>query len=240
MKVGINEVKDILLGETPIVKVYRGEDVIWERSGLPSGYTRVQYLEADGRNQYIDTGITPSNGYGFYVDCMPLTRVATDAASAKIFGSSYLNAGYWGGVVLGTYPTFPTGQFTWFRYGQRIEHMYEPGFESYTRVQMENKNNHFTSSTGKDYDTPYISNSFIHGSLWLFRIHSDVVVTSAGVRIYNFKAYNNNDTVQNFIPCLDQNNTPCFYDTVTGNSYYNQGTGQFGYETMDGTVVNPT
>ena len=58
MKVGDNEVKDILIGDTQVLKVYRGEDVIWEKSvsPLPSGYRQVEYLESvDG--QYIDTGI---------------------------------------------------------------------------------------------------------------------------------------------------------------------------------------
>ena len=36
----------------------------------------------------------------------------------------------------------------------------------------------------------------------------------------------------NLIPCLNEHNVPCMYDTVSGKSYYNKGTGTFGYELL--------
>lgn len=36
----------------------------------------------------------------------------------------------------------------------------------------------------------------------------------------------------NLIPCLNANNVPCMYDTVSGKSYYNKGTGTFGYKLL--------
>ena len=36
----------------------------------------------------------------------------------------------------------------------------------------------------------------------------------------------------NLIPCLNEYNVPCMYDTVSGKSYYNKGTGTFGYELL--------
>ena len=36
----------------------------------------------------------------------------------------------------------------------------------------------------------------------------------------------------NLIPCLNAHNVPCMYDTVSGKSYYNKGTGTFGYELL--------
>ena len=34
------------------------------------------------------------------------------------------------------------------------------------------------------------------------------------------------------IPCLNAHNVPCMYDTVSGKSYYNKGTGTFGYKLL--------
>ena len=36
----------------------------------------------------------------------------------------------------------------------------------------------------------------------------------------------------NLIPCLNEQNVPCMYDTVSGKSYYNKGTGTFGYKLL--------
>ena len=36
----------------------------------------------------------------------------------------------------------------------------------------------------------------------------------------------------NLIPCLNEHNVPCMYDMVSGKSYYNKGTGTFGYELL--------
>lgn len=49
-------------------------------------------------------------------------------------------------------------------------------------------------------------------------------------KIYNVKLYDSNGNLFNGIPCLDDNNVPCLYDTVTNTAFYNDGTGTFGYE----------
>ena len=36
----------------------------------------------------------------------------------------------------------------------------------------------------------------------------------------------------NLIPCLNSHNVPCMYDTVSGKTYYNKGTGTFGYKLL--------
>ena len=46
-------------------------------------------------------------------------------------------------------------------------------------------------------------------------------------RLGNVKIWHNNIIVRDFIPVLDKNGTPCMYDRVTEQFFYNQGTGQF-------------
>ena len=36
----------------------------------------------------------------------------------------------------------------------------------------------------------------------------------------------------NLIPCLNEHNVPCMYDTVSGKTYYNKGKGTFGYKLL--------
>ena len=198
---------------------------------LPSGYTELEYIESTG-TQYIDTGVVPANGFGFEIDVMPLTEITTTATPALICGSSKRNGGWWGGVMLGTYPTLPQGQATWFKYDTTTVYatMYDPGFVAYTRCTMKNINNHFTSSTGKNYNTPYVTDSYINGNLYLFAINTDVGVraSSAGIRLYSCKLYNGTTVIRNFIPAKrNSDNVVGLYDTVNNIFYTNSGTGTF-------------
>ena len=51
--------------------------------------------------------------------------------------------------------------------------------------------------------------------------------------IYYCKFYNESgDLALDLIPVIDLNDTPCLYDKVNGDMYYNQGTGEFNYEEL--------
>jgi hypothetical protein len=50
------------------------------------------------------------------------------------------------------------------------------------------------------------------------------------MKLYSFKVFNNGVLVQNLVPCLDNNATPCLYDLVSKQTFYNQGTGTFDYK----------
>ena len=43
--------------------------------------------------------------------------------------------------------------------------------------------------------------------------------------------YKNNSLVLNLLSALDPNGRPCMYDTVSGQPFYNAGTGEFLYPT---------
>ena len=190
---------------------------------IPKEYQEVEYLETDGK-QYIDTSVIPENGFGFFADFMPLTDVDT-IASSKLMGSSKYNNGMWGGIEISTYQSTSGGQMTWFKRNT----WYDPGFKSYTRVQLSNINNHYHSSTGKDYQTPYSTSSEIYKTLYLLSINSDRgSVTGAGSRLWLCKLYNNDKIIANFIPCYRKSDEkPGMYDTVRKIFLTNQGIGEF-------------
>lgn len=50
-------------------------------------------------------------------------------------------------------------------------------------------------------------------------------------RVYEVETYNDdNELTHKLLPCLDTNNTPCFYDTVTDETLYKEGIGTLTYE----------
>jgi len=58
--------------------------------------------------------------------------------------------------------------------------------------------------------------------------YADVMVSFVGY-VYACKIWDNGVLVRDFIPVLDWNYTPCMYDKVSGELFYNQGTGDFSY-----------
>lgn len=50
------------------------------------------------------------------------------------------------------------------------------------------------------------------------------------LRIYSFTISKDGNKIMNLIPALDRNGTPCMYDTVSKQTFYNAGTGEFLYE----------
>ena len=64
--------------------------------------------------------------------------------------------------------------------------------------------------------------------MYIFGIHRTSSNKFIGnMRLYYFKLYNDGVLIRNFIPVLDKNGTPCMYDKVTGQFFYNAGTGNF-------------
>ena len=204
-----------------------------EKLTLPVGYTQVDYIESTG-TQYIDTGITPANGFGFEIDCMVLTQVSVSATSTKLLGSSKFNNGSWGGVFIGTYPTNAGGQLSWFN----NSNLYDPGLTGYTRQTIKSRNNVYTKPNGATVNTPYSTDDYINGSLYLFTVHSDGTFGNAGARIYSCKLYNNDTLVRDFIPCYrNSDNEVGLYDLVGGTFYTNGGTGSLTYGREYHTVL---
>lgn len=48
-------------------------------------------------------------------------------------------------------------------------------------------------------------------------------------KIYHIIVWQDTEEVLHLIPCVDENVTPCFYDTISGNCFYNDGYGIFGF-----------
>ena len=56
-------------------------------------------------------------------------------------------------------------------------------------------------------------------------------------KIYEFSLLENGRTKQNLIPVLDDNDNPCMFDTISQETFYNDGTGDFLYPGAESQVV---
>ena len=174
---------------------------------LPDGYTRLQYIESTG-TQYINTNITGSTNA--VIDMQGTAR----SNEIVVFMLAPINA-----------TTYQNG---FGQYRNQIGGV--PSFDIATR-RIYNVSYTSNSLTVNGIATPYyIANN---ANLALFG-STETNRRIANAKLYSAKIYNNDTLLRNFIPAKNPNNVIGMYDTVSGQFFTNQGTGDF----VAGPAVN--
>ena len=199
------------------------EKIITVKQGeiLPAEYQQVEYIESTG-TQYIDTNVVPDVNTGFYIDITILDLI--DSNGKRLFGTSYRNQGFWGGIFIATYNATDGGQMAYINSGN----FYNPCLVSNTRMQISLINQHYTTSTGADINFKTgTMNSY--GSIYILNVNTDVATsTYSSAKLYKAQIYSGDVIIRNFIPCYRKSDNEIgMYDTVNNKFYTNQGTGTF-------------
>lgn len=195
---------DINLPATAPTK-YGYDFIGWEK--LP--YTPLQYIESTG-TQWIDTGVIPT----------------LDMRIKYVFSgfnfTSNENRILWGSRTSGTYQT-STNQF----YAGCSEGY--AGCWYYSATQQKHLGD-FSSGTRYTYDVTNDSNvTDSVQSIYLFALNNNgTAVPNPDWRLYSLKIYSASGAmIRDFIPVLSPGGAPCMLDKVSGQFFYNQGTGDF-------------
>ena len=202
---------DILLPTTPTKRGYTFKG--WAE------YIPIEYLESTG-TQYIDTGYKPNDNTR-----MKITYIFT-GTYGNIFGTrnSVNNAAF--SIA---YP--PSQNALLLDYGSERDESVTKAPWSNTLIAVDfNKNILYMDnlSTGITYTKTFTIQTFhANYNQILFGFNNLGIIAPALAIIYSCKLYDNDVLVRDFIPVLDGNGTPCMYDKVTKQFFYNQGTGQF-------------
>lgn len=194
-----------------------------KRSGLPRGFTEVEYLESTG-TQYIDTGVLPVNDMEF--ECK-FTFTSLVSTNLTIVGSrdgekrcqpigAYNNK--WSASIGGSYDANGTSVSANTPY--IIKSTIINGQTIITNVNGSQAST-CTSTTGLPSQELYIFARKFYGN-------TDPADSKVNGKLYFLKIKANGVLVRDFIPALDANDVPCMYDRVTKTAYYNAGTGEFG------------
>ena len=196
--------------------------VLYEADTLPSGYTKVNYIESAG-TQYIDTGYkaTPTTGVEIDYQFTTITPYQQRLFGASTNTDSYLNYHmYINGVGNWAY-AFKDGAGNWVNTGVAAD-----------------KNRHvikFNTTSGKvivDSTTLDISSSTRTKTT---ETNMYIMLGVAGgenarMKLYSFKMYSSNNTtlVRDMVPCIkDSTGEAGMYDLVNNAFYGNSGTGEF-------------
>ena len=198
---------------------------MYRNLGLPTGYQRCKFLKKSG-TAYIDTGIIPDKSMDYDV---VFDVESTYQGTVYVFGS---DSSYDKGFNLGC--DFRN------EFGIRTCKFSKSGYYS----------THIKLNSGVQYSVKMWKNQLVvNGKVFLIDSGSYVCAHSlilfgtnrAGkamvddtycrnLRIYSFTISKDGNKIMNLIPALDRNGTPCMYDTVSKQTFYNAGTGEFLYE----------
>lgn len=176
---------------------------------LPAGYKRCNYLESTG-TQTINTGLTP-----VYGDEINVIAYRTSNSISMFYASGTLTAT----GVIELYCRYFTSTN---KDAERIPVTIFPADAQYHHIML-------------SQDGFYEDGNFVKalpgeraeaGTMIIFR-----GTTSLGkLRIKRFYITRDGAYTLNLIPALDRNGTPCMYDTVSKQTFYNERTGEFLYE----------
>ena len=189
---------------------------IWQKaqSGLPNGYTAVNYLQSSG-TQYIDTGRKLTQDSDITID---FSIVGEKIRDAGIFGSRESSSKNNLTLFQSKQPTAFVGDFSEY---QKHRFTTASSLER-TKIRM-NKSGAWVNDILKkswsnvaDFKTPTNGLIFDVGN-------NNWTNNKAVMRLYS---YTDGDA-QQLVPCLDANGVPCLYDLIGKTALYNQGAGSF-------------
>ena len=224
IKYNENNINDWYFADDNIVKVYRNEDVIYQKiasgstppspSGLPSGYTEVEYVENTGTT-YINTSFKPNQDTRIVAEMQTVTSTS---------GGRFIGAGGFDGAnaiqfdyetgALGTLHISWGGKAGWTNYssclGDYAKHTYDWDKNYFYRDK--GTSSQFSASTSY---TSYQCTD----DLGIFTRYQNGAGGGSNEclkgKMYSFKIYDNGTLVRDLIPCTrDSDNKVGAYDIV--------------------------
>ena len=182
-------------------------------SGLPSGYTQLEYIQSTG-TQHLDTLFKPNNH----------TRVVID------FRSTFSTANSPKGL-LGSRNISDIGMFA-FLYSNRIDPNYNGVGKSITVDSLQrhvydfNQNSFSVDRDVVSFDAGIFSPGY---NLLLLSVQNYGTIDNRKAEgyLYSCQIYDNGTLVRDFVPCKNASGAVGLYDIVEGQFYANAGTGAF-------------
>ena len=196
---------------------------------LPKGYTRCAYLESTG-TQCIDTEFVPKINAKLEMELKFDGDFQAIEGNTNVFGVRDTQSVF--SLNFGEAKSQKNILFCWCedssKDGNRIRSLTITDdirlnrnkivFQS-EKIIYENLSANMATRNSENDDSLAIFGRKRNGVYYPFKAYN--------MYLYSCKLYNGEELERNLIPCLDINNTPCMYDTVSGKTFYNQGTGEF-------------
>lgn len=199
--------------------------------GLPKNYMAVEYLESTSEKQWFDTGIKASSTLTvegeWYID---RSTIADDYV-ILYQGENSINIYSFGLLV---YNTQSRNNWCW-TIGSGRETFQNPADHA---LRFRSKTTNKQCIINGVVEKTYSSNKFTsRRDIFIFGTSSSTRVKpnkgdDGTKRIYWMKIWDGQTLVRDFQPCLDASSTPCLYDRVSKQTFYNKGSLNLGYKLL--------
>ena len=181
--------------------------------GMYVGFKEVQYLESTG-TQYIDTGFAPNQDTK-----TELVAQYLDLSQHSIFFGTRTT----GSTEVYTVQKVSNGKWQ-MGYGTQAPSFGTADTNKHTFLKDKNKQYLDGSLVGdytyETFQCPQTAGIFGWNSV-------GTQIAAAPIRVFSCKMWDNGTLIRDYIPVVDDTNTPCLYDRVSQQMYYNAGTGTF-------------
>lgn len=202
--------------------------LIWqkaqEQSGLPSGYTAVDYLQSTG-TQWIEMGVAPNQNTRAVLK-IKINNFNGDQGVTLIGSRTNANSN----DQFTTYLDNSGGRRFLFRMDGQTQPISWTGLTkdkiyivTLSGTEMKAELEDGTTVFSKTFSVPDFTSTV---TMALFRAKGVYNIYFRG-RIYSCKHYSGDELIQDFVPCLDTEGAPCMFDFVSRKSFYNKGNGSF-------------
>lgn len=214
--------KNITIPEGEVVDIECDGVILWQKQ-TKKYKVELEYLESTGK-QWIDSGIIGDRDCGIELEVY-ITGNRNNGCGVGSWGTNTSTERAWLFYVFGN--TFRCGYGSTnaaLPYSVELYKWYKWKIEVVDNKQVIYLNDeHIYTSGAKDYFTT-------NQNLYLFGMNNRGSFTyELRSRMSRVQIFKLGVLVRDFIPVLDMNDTPCMYDKVTEEFFYNSGTGEFGY-----------
>lgn len=212
---------------------------------MPTGYTQLKNIIAHG-HQRINTGIIPNdNTYGFEAKfCLENGEGEGlwDWNIMNMGGNSVDNYrfGFGGWKALGGDTSTPNLQPAGIRVQNGSRSISNPKISYGTnyKVLFNYNNDRVCYLDGVSIASGFTNGTYTYSDPWnifcqTYNNGSTQYARFFWGKLYYLKIWLGETLVRDFVPALDNNNVPCLYDTVTQQTFYNSGSGNLTYETLE-------
>ena len=218
--IDFSNVKSIVIPEGEVFSIMRGAELLWQKHVTPI-YTELEYIQSTG-TEWINTGIYPTDStIKIEVKIAYNSTTTGQLMGAGTSGSERFNFG-----IESNRFRFGFGG-SWFDANSEVlQADIEP------HIWVLDANTKTGSIDGVIATTTNTYNPSGSRAVVLFARGTSTVAESGNRtkgKMYWVKIWDKGKLVRYFIPVLDVGGIPCMYDKISGEFFYNNGTGEFLY-----------
>lgn len=214
--IDFSNVKNIIIPEGEVFTIDCCGEILWQKQ-TKKYKTELAYLESTG-TQWIDIGKTINTA----TDTVELVFQNTDSSLYKWFFGEHDNAARFG---MGSGDGSNKRNVAYGNATYKVNDKQQYGSK---HTFIANENGVYLDGTKIAKFASFASTS----TLYLFNLNLSGGNYMCGAKVWSYKHTRNGVLICDFIPVLDLDDRPCMYDKVTGELFYNKGTGVFKYEEL--------